>query len=64
MPTEFDRSSDGSTPTHSKDIPPHLESKLTLVLDPQEINKELEEVKGPLEDIPEDIEIGDFEMEE
>jgi hypothetical protein len=61
MPAEFDHSSDESTPTCSKDMPPHFRNDSTLVLNPHDINEELEDVKEPVEDIP-DKQFQDWEL--
>ena len=42
-------------------VHPHLGSELALVIDPCDVKEELEEVKGPLEDMLEDVEMSDFE---
>lgn len=47
--------SDEQTPTCSRDIPPHLRSNSTQELTSHNINKELADVKGPLEDMLQDI---------
>ena len=60
MPAKFDHSLDEQTLTHSGETHPHLGSNCTLKLISHNITKELEDVKGPLEDMPDNVEIDNF----
>ena len=57
MPTKAKHTSVTPIPTHFRDTPPHLDSDLAFKLTDLKVNESLEEVKGPINDIPEDTRI-------
>ena len=63
MPTEFGQSSDEQESSTIREVPPHLEANSTLRLMGHNV-KELRDVEGPLENIPEDAQINNFETDE
>ena len=64
MPTEEECPSADSTPTHSKDTPPHLEDNSISKAVRFKLVETLKAIEGPHNDIPEDVKIFDFETEE
>ena len=64
MPTEVERPSADSTPTRSRDTPPHLEDNSVSKAVGFELVKTLKAIEGPCDDVPEDAKIFDFETEE
>ena len=63
MPTEFGQSSDEQESFTIREAPPHLEVNSTPRLTGHDV-KELKDVEGPLENIPEDTQINNFETNE
>ena len=63
MTSEFGLSSDEQEPSAIREAPPHLEADSTPNLTGRDV-KELKDVEGPLENIPEDIWINDFGTDE
>ena len=57
MPTEVEHLSADSTPTHSRDTPPHLEDNSISKAVGFELVKTLKAIEGPRNDIPEDVKI-------
>ena len=64
MPTEVDPTSVTPLPTHSRDTPPHLDIISNFELADLKVSETLEEVKGPLDDLPEEVRITNFESDE
>jgi hypothetical protein len=64
MPTEIDHTSVTPLPMHSRDTPPHLDIILNFELADLKVSETLEEVKGPLDDLPEEVRITNFESDE
>jgi hypothetical protein len=62
MPTEIAHTSDTSISTHSQDTH-SFDSNSVPGLTALEVSKILEEVSGPLDNIPENTQITDFELE-
>jgi hypothetical protein len=63
MPTEFGQLSDEQESSTIREVLPHLEANSTPRLTGHNI-KELRDVEGPLENIPEDTQINNFETDE
>ena len=63
MPAEFGQSLDEQESSNIREAPPHLEANSIPQLTGHDI-KELREVEGPLENIPEDAKINNFETDE
>ena len=63
MPTEFGQSSDEQESFTIREAPPHLEASSTPKLTGHDV-KELKDIEGPLENIPEDAQIDKFETDE
>ena len=63
MPTEFGQSLDEQESSTIREAPPHLEVNSTPRLTGHDV-KELKDVEGPLENIPEDAQINNFETDE
>ena len=63
MPTEFGQSSDEQESSTIREAPPHLEASSTPKLTGHDV-KELKDVEGPLENIPEDTQTDNFETDE
>ena len=63
MPAEFGQSSDKQESSTIREAPPHLKVNSTPRLTGYDI-KELRDVEGPLENIPEDAQINNFETDE
>ena len=63
MPTEFGQSSDEQESSNIREAPPHLKANSIPRLKGHDV-KELREVEGPLENIPEDAKINNFETDE
>ena len=64
MPTEVEHPSADSTPTCSRDTPPHLEDNSISKAVRFELVKTLKAIKGPCDDVPEDAKIFEFKTEE
>ena len=64
MPTEVERLSADSTPTCSRDTPPHLKNNSISKVVRFELVETLKAIEGPRDDVPEDVKIFDFETEE
>jgi hypothetical protein len=64
MSTEVGHASDEQTPTHLRDVPPHLPGGTIVEEFDLEFNSDLEDVQGPLDSIPEDSLILNYETEE
>ena len=64
MPTKVEHLSADSTPTCSRDTPPHLEDNSVSKAVSFELVETLKAIKGPHDDVPEDTKIFDFETEE
>jgi hypothetical protein len=62
MPTEIVHTSDTSIPTHSMDTP-SFDSNSVSRLTALEVSEFLEEVSGPLDNIPENAKFADFKLE-
>ena len=63
MPTEFGQSLDEQESSTIREAPPHLKVNSTPRLTGHDV-KELKDVEGPLENIPEDAQINNFETDE
>ena len=63
MPTKFGQSSDKQDSSNIREVPPHLEADSISRLMGHNV-KELREVEGLLENIPEDPKINNFETDE
>ena len=63
MPAEFGQSSDEQESSTIREALPHLKASSTPKLTGHDI-KELKDVEGPLENIPEDVQIDNFETDE
>ena len=63
MPAEFGQSSDEQESSTIREAPPHLKANSTSRLTGHDV-KELRDVEGPLENIPEDAQINDFQTDE
>ena len=63
MTSEFGQSSDEQEPSAIREAPPHLKADSALNLTGHDI-KELKDVEGPLENIPENVRINDFKTDE
>jgi hypothetical protein len=63
MPAEFGQSLDEQDSSNFREAPPHLKSDSVPKLMGHDV-KELREVEGPLENIPEDVKINNFETNE
>ena len=63
MPAEFGQSSDEQESSNLREALPHLEADFIPRLMGHNV-KELREVEGPLENIPEDAKINNFETDE
>jgi hypothetical protein len=63
MPTKFGQSSDKQDSSNIREVPPHLEADSISRLTGHNV-KELREVEGLLENIPEDPKINNFETDE
>ena len=63
VPAEFGQSSDEQDSSNLREAPPHLEGDSVPKLTGHDV-KELREVEGPLENIPEDVKINNFETDE
>ena len=63
MPAKFGHSSDEQDSCHLREAPPHLEGGSVPKLTGHDV-KELREVEGPLENIPKDVKINNFETDE
>ena len=63
MPAKFGQSSDEQESSTIREAPPHLEANSTPRLTGHDV-KELKDVEGPLENIPEDTQINNFETDE
>ena len=64
MPTEVDHTSVTPIPMHSRDTPPHLNNILNFELADLKASKSLEDIRGSIDDIPEEVRIINFESEE
>jgi hypothetical protein len=64
MPTEVDHTSVTPIPMHSRDIPPHLDKILNFKLADLKVSKSLEDVRGPIDNIPEEARIINCESQE
>jgi hypothetical protein len=64
MPTEIERPSEDSTPTRSRDTPPHLVDDSVPKAVGFELVEILKAIGEPLDDVPEDAKIFEFETEE
>jgi hypothetical protein len=64
MSTEVGHASVEQTPTCLKDAPPHLLGNIVEEELQLEYNQDLEDVQGPLDDIPENSQILNHEDEE
>ena len=64
MPTEVEHPSADSTPTCSRDTPPHLEDNSVSKVVGFKLVKTLKAIKGPHDDVPEDAKIFDFKTKE
>jgi len=64
MPTEVDHTLVTLIPMHSRDTPPHLNNISNFKLTDLKVSKILEDVRGPIDDIPEEARIINFESEE
>ena len=49
--------------THSRDVPPHLDSDSALKITSLKVSESLKEVKGPIDNIPENAKIINFKSE-
>jgi len=54
MPPEVDHTSVTPIPTHSRDTPLHLNNISNFELADLKVSESLEDVKGPIDDIPEE----------
>ena len=63
MPAEFSQSSDEQESSTIREGPPHLKANSTPRLTGHDV-KELKDVEGPLENIPEDAKINNFKTDE
>ena len=64
MPTKVERPFADSTPTCSRDTPPHLKDNSVSKAVRFELVETLKAIEGPHDDVPEDAKIFDFETEE
>ena len=64
MPTEVEHLSADSTPTCSRDTPPHLEDNSVPKAVGFELVETLKAIEGPRDDVPEDAKIFKYETEE
>ena len=63
MPAKFGQSSGEQESSNLREVPPHLKVDSIPRLTGHNV-KELREVEGPLENIPEDVKINNFETDE
>ena len=64
MPTEVECFSADSTPACSRDTPPHLEDNSISKAVRFELIETLKAIKGPHNNVPEDVKIFEYETEE
>ena len=64
MPTKVECPSADSTPTCSRDTPPHLKDNSVYKAVRFELVKTLKAIEGPRNDVPEDAKIFDLKTEE
>ena len=64
MATEVEHLLADSTPTRSRDTPPHLKDNSVSKAVGFELVEALKAIEGPRDDIPEDVKIFKFETEE
>ena len=61
MPTKIDRASVTPIPSHARDTPPHLDNDSVSELIEPKVSDSLGKVKGPIDDIPENAKIINYE---
>ena len=62
MPTEIDHTSVTPIPSHSRDTPPHFDSDSVSELTELKVSDSLNRVEGPIDDIPENAKITNYEF--